>query len=166
MGRDAPVNNDDYDLVGEVLSALEYARESLALLPPPPQTTKPVYLRILNAFYRIRDNGGCSRVSDINKAMGCQLPNTTKAINEMAELNIVEKFALESDKRVVLIKTTELGEEYIQKYIVGFHKDFEKELTRFNKTDLLKMIDTVRDVSQTIQKIKSDQRFLYTDGSI
>lgn len=151
------MSTDNSDIVGEVLGAFVSAKEALALLPPPPVNVKPCHLRILNAFYRIRDDRGFSRVSDINKALGWQLPNTTKAINEMAELNIVEKVNLETDRRVVLIKATELGEEHIQKHIVGFHRDFDAALKRFRKSDLHTMINTVRDVSLTIRRIRSEK---------
>lgn len=148
---------DDNDLVGEVFKALDAAKNAMALLPPPPASVKPCFLRMLNAFYRIRDDKGSSRVSDINKAMGGQLPNTTKTINEMADLGIVEKFSLETDKRVVLVRTTALGEEYIDKYIVGFHKDFDKALARFDRDDLHTMISTLYDISGIIENIRTQE---------
>ncbi len=154
------LDGNEINLIDNVMDALGCAKEAYALLPQLPPNMKPVYFRILNTIYRIRADTGHSRVSDISRALGILLPNTTRFINELVELNIVEKFTPESDKRVVLVRTTDLGEEYIQKYVLSFHKHLEAELSAIGKSDCMTMIETIHKVHQAMKKI------YYNEGNI
>ncbi|MGE5396837.1 MAG: MarR family transcriptional regulator [Chitinophagales bacterium] len=144
-------------LVNSILDAFECAKDALALLPQLPPNMKPVYFRILNSIYRISDETGSSRVSDISKESGLLLPNATKVINEMVELNIVEKFTLTSDKRVVLVRATELGEQYIQQYILSFINGLEKELLTINEVDCTIMIETIDKVYRAMMMVSKEK---------
>lgn len=147
------MEKNDTSLVNNIMDAFECAREALALLPLIPPDIKPVYLRILNAIYKIGGESSSARVSDISKVSGLLLPNATKFINEMAELNIVEKFTSESDKRVVLVRATELGQHYIHNYVVSFTEGLEKEFSKINEVDCIIMIETINKVSQAMKTV-------------
>jgi DNA-binding MarR family transcriptional regulator len=141
------------NLAFNIMDALECAKEAYALLPPLPPNMKPVHFRILNTIYRIRDESGNSRVSDINRSLGFFLPNTTHYINELVELNIVKKFTPDTDKRVVLVRTTQMGEQYINKYVCRVNNDLKKEFLKINETDCLVMIETIQKVYQAMKKV-------------
>lgn len=143
----------DIKLVTNVLEALERAKEALSLLPPLPDDMKSAYFRILNAIYIIGNDTRGLRVSDISKVSGLLLPNATKVINEMVDLNIVEKYTLPSDKRVVMVRTTELGEQYIDKYVFPFIEGLNKELSKINEVDSMIMIETINKVYQAIKAV-------------
>jgi len=140
-------------LVNNILDALECAREALAWLPPLPPNIKPVHFRILNAIYRIADATGSSRISDISKESGLLPPNATKVINEMVDLNILEKFSSDADRRVVWVRTTELGRQYIQQHVLPVMEGLEKEFSQINEIDCLIMIDTMHKIHQTMQAV-------------
>lgn len=144
-------------LVTNILDALECAKEALTLLPQLPPNMKPVYFRILNSMNRIGDNTGSSCISDISKASGLLLPNTTKFINEMVELNIVEKTASASDKRVVLVRATEVGEQYIQNYILRLTEDLEESFTEIDEADSMIMIETIHKVYQSMKTVYKEK---------
>lgn len=148
----------DFNLIDEILSALECAKEAHNLLPSLPRDMKPIYFRILDALYRTRAEGGGARVSDINKALGFLLPNTTRYLGELERLKIIEKTPMDSDKRVVLVRATELGEEYIQKYVINIHKHLEQELASIGETDLILMIDTIHKVYRAMKKVYREER--------
>ena len=152
------MDSHDIKLVTDILDALECAKEALTLMPQLPPNMKPVYFRILNAIYRIDADTGSSRVSDISRVSGFLLPNTTKLINEMVELNIVEKFTSASDKRVVLVRVTEVGEQYIQKYILRFIEDLDEEFSKISESDCITMIETIQKVYQAMKKVYQDNR--------
>lgn len=157
----------DITLVTNILDALECAKEALALLPQLPPNMKPVYFRILNAMYRIGNDTGSSRVSDISKVSGLLLPNTTKFINEMVELNIVEKTTSASDKRVVLVRATEVGEQYIQKYVLRLIEGLAGEFSKIDEANYKIMIETIQKVYQamtTVYKEKETERDITTNG--
>ncbi len=146
-------------LVFNILGALECAKEALALLPPLPPNLRPVHFRILNAFSRIRDDTGSSRISDINEALGFLLPNTTSYISELVELNIMEKFASSSDKRVVLVRATEAGEQYIQKYVLSVNNGLEKEFLKISEADCTTMVDTIQQVYEAMKKVYREIKY-------
>jgi len=149
------LNNITEDLVDNVFDALETAKKAHSLLPPLPPDLKPVYMRILHAIYRIRDTTGNARVTDINTALNFSLPNTTKFVNELFQLKIVEKSTLSTDKRVVLVHATEIGEEYIHKYILTYQTRLLDEFMRIGKSDCTTMIETITKVYQAMGKIYS-----------
>ncbi len=151
------LNKIETQLVNNILGAFQCAKDTVALLPQLPPNIKPVYFRILNAIYKLNHYTGRPRISDISKESGLLLPNTTKVINEMVELNILEKFTPDFDKRVVLVRATELGEQYIQKYIVNFIESLEKQVSRINEIECIIMIDTVYKVHQAIKTVYDEQ---------
>lgn len=140
-------------LATNILGALECAKEALALLPQLPLNLKPVYFRILDAIYKIDNNNGCLRVTDISKASGFLLPNTTKFINEMVELNILKKVTSASDKRVVYVQTTDLGKQYIQEYVRPFVEGLEDEFAKIDEANCLIMIKTLHEVYQAMKTV-------------
>lgn len=147
----------DAKLVYSILESFESAKEVLALMPQLPPNMKPVYFRVLNAINKISNDVGSARVSDISKVSGLLLPNTTKVINEMVELNILKKFTTASDKRVVLVQATELGEQYIQKYVVRSIQGLEKEFSKIDEINCLIMIETTHKVVEAMKAVYKEQ---------
>lgn len=141
------------NMVDDIFDALEMAKKAHELLPPLPPDMKPVYFRILNAMYRIRDEEGNCRVTGINKALDFLLPNTTKFINEMVQIKVVEKFNDASDKRVVLVHATELGERYMTEHIVKYHDFFQKEFSALDEKEYIAMIETIKKVYTIMKKV-------------
>lgn len=148
----------DEQLVNNILDALECAREALTLLPQLPANIKPVYLRVLSAIYKIGGDTGSARVSDISNVSGLLLPNTTKFTNEMVELGIVQKVTSPSDKRVVLVRVTELGKQYTHEYVLHFIEDLGEEFSRLNEIDCTIMIDTINRVNQAMKTVYHEKR--------
>lgn len=141
------------NLVDNIFDALETAQKAHSLLPPLPPDLKPVHLRVLHAIFRIRDGTDNARVTDINKALEFSLPNTTRFINELFQLGVVGKSTMPTDKRVVLIHTTELGEEYIRKYILTYQTRLQDEFTMISESDCVTMIETITKVYLAMKKI-------------
>jgi DNA-binding MarR family transcriptional regulator len=140
--------------ISKIFEAIEYAYKANALLPPLPSEIKPTYIRILNAFDKIRDDDGTACISRISKTSGILLPNTTKLINELVSINVVEKLISTVDKRVVLVKATGKGEMYIQKYIRNLHQELERELSKISESD-------IEILNKTMQKIYSVTKNVY-----
>lgn len=147
------MEKNNIELIDDIFDALDCAKEAHSLLPPLPANVKPAHFRILSAIYRIRDDSGNARVTNINKVSKSLLPNTIKFVNEMVELNILEKNTSPTDRRVVLVRTTGLGEQYLQEYIVEFYKCLLNEFSNINTSDLFTMIETISKIHQAIKKV-------------
>jgi len=139
--------------ISKIFEAIEYANKANVLMPSLPLEMKPVYIRILNAFYKIRDDNGTACISDISKTSGILLPNTTKLINELVSINVVEKLFSTVDKRVVLVKATEKGERYIQEYIHDLHQKLEKELSTIPESEVELLYKTMQKVYYITKKV-------------
>lgn len=149
--------NCDFNAIDMILSALGCAKEAHDLLPPLPAGMKPVYFRILDALYRTRDGSGSARVSDINKALGFLLPNTTRYLGELEQLQMIEKTSADSDKRVVLVRATGLGEAYIKKFVISIHEHLEQELASISQADVIIMIETIHQICRAMKKVYQEE---------
>jgi hypothetical protein len=76
----------------------------------------------------------------------------------MVDLRIVEKFTSASDKRVVLVRATEEGEQYIQKYVLSFIESLKKEFSKIDETNCMIMIETIQKVYQATNTVYQDKR--------
>jgi DNA-binding MarR family transcriptional regulator len=151
----------NFDLVkaGQILDALDTAKAAVNLLPQSPLNIKPAHIRVLIAIYRVRDDAGCARVSGIARNLRLLFPNVTKLINELVNLKILEKSTLASDKRVVLVKTTESGEQYMQEIKFYLHR-LAEEFSRISKSNRKCMIETITQVYKAINKVCDSDRIL------
>lgn len=140
-------------LYDDVFYSLDLAQKAYNLLPPLPPNIKPVHLRILHAMYRIRVDASGTRISDINTALDFLLPNTTKFINELVQLGAVEKLPSKTDKRVVLVRVTSLGQQYIDRYIIKYHAQLQAAFSAIGESNCMVMIETISKIYQSIQKI-------------
>ncbi|MEA4848277.1 MAG: MarR family winged helix-turn-helix transcriptional regulator [Clostridiaceae bacterium] len=150
------MDSPDVNMVTDILDALEIAKKAYALLPQMPSNMKSVHFRVLGAIYRTRDDTGGTRVSDINRSLGFRLPNTIRFINELVELNAVVKLTPASDKRVVLVRATELGEQYINNYVLKYQKLLEKEFSVLGESNRKTMIETINKVYKAMKKVYLD----------
>lgn len=141
------------NLVDYIFDALETAKKAHSLLPPLQPGTKPVHMRVLRAIQRVRDKDGFARITDINKSLQFLLPNTTRFINELLSLGLAEKSTLPTDKRVVLVHTTELGEQYIVKYILKYNNRLQNEFEKIGESECITMIETIDKVYKAVKKI-------------
>ena len=114
-------------LADDVMDALEIAKEASSMLPSLPPNVKHVHIKVLNAIYRVRDETGNASITNINNFLRFLHPNTTKFINELCSIGLIEKASQPSDKRVVLVHATKLGEQIIEKYIISYHSQLQKE---------------------------------------
>ena len=147
----------NFDMVDNIFDALEIAKKANALLPPLPPDIKPVHMRVLHAIHRSRDQAGYARITDINNTLGFLLPNTTKFINELVGLQVVQKSTQPGDKRVVLINATHTGEQYIERYILRYHTLLQEQFSFLGEADCGKMINTIQKVYQAMKKVYQDK---------
>lgn len=139
------------------MDALEIAKEANSMLPPLPPNVKHIHIKLLNAIYRVRDETGNARVTDINKFLHFLLPNTTKFINELHNRGLIEKTAQPTDKRVVLVHTTESGEQLIKKCIISYHSKLQQEFENLGEADCITMNETIKKIYGIIKRVyKSD----------
>jgi DNA-binding MarR family transcriptional regulator len=154
------MNNPNLADQEHILQAFETAKETLNLLPQLPIDLKLVHIQVLIAIYRIRDQHGCTRITDISNALKILLPNATTLVNELVNLKILEKISSMLDKRVVLVRTTEIGEGYL-KDIKFFHERLDEELSKISESKRRYMIETINQIyritKRVVENIKDEE---------
>jgi DNA-binding MarR family transcriptional regulator len=143
----------DDNLVSHIIDALDMAVKAHRLLPVLPPEIKAMHFRVLLALYHIRDAAGQSRVSDLNSRLGMLLPNTTRFVNELVDSGVLEKCPSPTDRRVVLVRATDLGETYIHTHIITYHSALQAAFIDLDETDCLVMIGTMEKVYKAMQKV-------------
>lgn len=141
------------NLVDYIFDALETAKKTQAMLPQLPPNIKPIHIRVLHAIERIRDENGYARITDINNILQFLLPNTTKFVNELHQLGLVEKSVLPSDKRVVRIHTTEVGEGYIETYIRKYNYRLHQEFEKIGEANCITLIESINAIYDAVKKV-------------
>lgn len=135
------------------MDALEIAKEASSMLPSLPPNVKHVHIKVLNAIYRVRDETGNASITNINNFLRFLHPNTTKFVNELCSIGLIEKASKPSDKRVVLVHATKLGEQIIEKYIISYHSRLQKEFENLGETDCITMAETIKKVYSIIKGV-------------
>ena len=139
--------------VDDIMQAFQRARSACESLPPLPANIKPAYIRMLDALHRVRGSDGMASVSDINTAFGGRLPNTTAYLTEMAQLGLVDKSHSTRDRRIVLIHSTELGEHYIEQYVVSLGAQLSSGLKHVDGHDISVMVSTIHQVCSVMEGV-------------
>lgn len=140
----------NYDPIKEFFNACHDAKRIVELIPPLPEGMAPRHIRIIDAIHQCSEEHCTVRVSDISDALHTTRPSITKLINELQQLQVVTKEADASDKRVVLLRLTELGEEYYDFYIRKFYAWLGVELAALRPEDLHTASATIRQILQIL----------------
>ena len=144
------------DVVDAVLDALVLAKRAHALLPPLPAGLRPAHVRVLAAMERLAP-GGRARVSDINRALGAALPNTSKFVNELADMKLVRKVAAAGDRRVVLVETTAAGAKCAERYVRRLHARLAEAFAEIGASECAALRRTVGKVHEAMRRVCSEQ---------
>lgn len=143
----------DTKLMDAIMDSLLAAKKAYEALPPLPSGIKPIYHRVLNLLYQYEDQGKKIHVSELSSALGMQLPNMTKLINEMTDAGLVQKVRSNEDKRTVFIQSTEKGTHYFKDHVLVYREQLQKEFEEFNEQDCYTMMKMIKEIQKKINKV-------------
>lgn len=108
-------------LVKDFLDSCHDARKITELMPVLPEGIKPRHLYILHTIYLLQSQKNFVKVSDVSQRLKVTKPSITKMINELENLKVLIKNQETSDKRIISLKLTALGEQYLNQYVIKYH---------------------------------------------
>ncbi len=107
---------------------------------------KDYTLRQLYYIELINKNRGIS-ISDLARILGVKKSTVSVAINQLIDLEIVEKTQSERDKRFYYLELTLKGEEIIEKHMQVHKNTIKKILKILNPEEVDNFIDIVNKIS-------------------
>ena len=131
--------------VSKLLGACYEAKRIVELMPKLPQGMKPSHIHVIDVINQLQQRNGSVRVSDIGVALHVTNPSITRLVNELVELKAVEKAQSSEDKRVVTVRLTELGEDYLKKYIEEYHREVAGRLAGMSDEDIRMAAGVIHD---------------------
>lgn len=93
-----------------------------------PYGFKPRHIHVIDCIFCLGQHKQDVRVSDVSAELSITTPSVTKLLNELENKGAITKYSLDSDKRVTLLKLTELGNIYEEKYVTKYHKKWAQNL--------------------------------------
>lgn len=136
--------------VSKLLGACHEAKRIVELMPKLPQGMKPSHIHVIDIINQLQQRNGSVRVSDIGVALHVTNPSITRLVNELVELKAVEKAQSSEDKRVVTVRLTALGEDYLEKYIEEYHREVAGRLAEMSDEDVQKAAGVIHDAYQIL----------------
>ena len=136
--------------MSKLLGACHEAKRIVELMPKLPQGMKPSHIHVIDIINQLQQRNGSVRVSDIGVALHVTNPSITRLVNELVELKAVEKAQSSEDKRVVTVRLTALGEDYLEKYIEEYHREVAGRLAEMSDEDVQKAAGVIHDAYQIL----------------
>ena len=136
--------------MSKLLGACHEAKRIVELMPKLPQGMKPSHIHVIDIINQLQQRNGSVRVSDIGAALHVTNPGVTRLVNELVVLKAVEKTQSSEDKRVVTVRLTELGEDYLKKYIEEYHREVAGRLAEMSDEDVRMAAGVIHDAYQIL----------------
>jgi len=131
--------------VSKLLGACYEAKRIVELMPKLPQRMRPSHIHIVDIISQLQQANGLVRISDIGLTLHVTKPSITKLVNELVELQAVEKLHSKEDKRVFTVSLTPLGEEYRKKYLEAYHREVAKRLSGISENEIKETARVIHD---------------------
>ena len=144
------------DLTRQFLDACHEARRICEILPNLPERLKPRHIRIIRCIHIIYEEKGIVRVSDVASAMNGTMPSTTKLVNELCDMGVVKKRQSRNDRRVYILKLTDLGNHYYDVYVNHFQGWLCEQMEDIPEEHVKNMVDTIHQVKEILLKARAN----------
>lgn len=138
------------DQIKILLDSCFEAKNITEKMKPLPEGFKPRHIHIIDAISRLSARMEEVRVSDVSRQLNITTPSVTKLINELEEKGVVEKYEFSGDKRVTLLKLTQLGRAYEQKYVERYHTEWAQNLKDVNDADIEIVVRTIHKLAKAM----------------
>ena len=93
----------------------------------------------------------CVKISDVSDFLGGTRPSVTKLIRELESHGALIKTPDTSDKRIIWLQLTPLGEQYYEFYCLQYHTWLSQVLDEIPQEDLETTIRTIYHARKILQ---------------
>ena len=140
------------DKFKELIDSCFIAKKITETMEELPKGFKPRH--VIDSIYQLSKKKSDVRISDVSSKLNVTTPSITKLINELEEKSVVEKYTISDDKRVILVKLTELGMKYHKYYVTDYHTLWAGNLDYISDEDVDKVVYIINRLKDTMTKMK------------
>ncbi|RDY31904.1 MarR family winged helix-turn-helix transcriptional regulator [Lachnotalea glycerini] len=127
------------------------AKKVTESMPKLPAGLKPRHMHVMEAISKLNSGQNEVCVSDVSEYLNITTPSVTKLINDLTDYDIVYKYSQQVDKRVTLVKLTQLGKEYEEQYIETYHQYLAQQLSKIEEEEVETAIRVIDKLYQVIK---------------
>jgi DNA-binding MarR family transcriptional regulator len=109
---------------------------------------------------RLLSKTGELRMSEIGLRLTLQKPNVTATVNKLIEQGQVERVHLDNDRRLVLVRLTPKGEDFVEKFRQENRRIYSEILSRMDPEDIQLLRTTIDNLKRVIDRF---ERYHETD---
>lgn len=142
------------DKFKELIDSCFIAKKITETMEELPKGFKPRHIHVIDSIYQLSKKKSDVRISDVSSKLNVTTPSITKLINELEEKFVVEKYTISDDKRVILVKLTELGMKYHKYYVTDYHTLWAGNLDYISDEDVDKVVYIINRLKDTMPKMK------------
>lgn len=142
------------DKFKELIDSCFIAKKITETMEELPKGFKPRHIHVIDSIYQLSKKNSDVRISDVSSKLNVTTPSITKLINELEEKSVVEKYTISDDKRVILVKLTELGMKYHQYYVTDYHTLWVGNLDDISEEDVDRAVYIINKLMDTMPKMK------------
>ncbi len=147
----------DISFVKQFLASCHNVKRIAELMPELPAGMTPRHIHVIDAVFELGRREELVRVSDISEYFNVTRPSITKLIHELENMGVVEKKPDSADKRVVLLRLTELGQEYYDFYITKYHTWVAEQLAGIDPQELCITANVINQVYGILSTRKMEE---------
>lgn len=136
------------------LNACQKAKRIFDLMPKLPSGMVPRHIFVIEAIAQLSEKSDNIKVSDISELMKVTKPGITKIISELEQMGAVQKIQHATDKRIYLLSLTDLGKQYEQFYVRGYHQWLASHMDDISSDDLQTTIRTIETIYQIMENLE------------
>ena len=89
-------------------------------------------------------------------AMNGTMPSITKLVNELCDMGVVKKRQSRNDRRVYILKLTDLGNHYYDVYVNHFQGWLCEQMEDIPEEHVKNMVDTIHQVKEILLKARAN----------
>ena len=140
-------------LISDVIDMLFEAKKTIDYLPILPAKIRKSHLQVLQMVSKVHQVKGEVKVTDISKGLKITSHNITKLLNELEQINMVQKKHSSIDRRVVLIELTKHGEETLNSCVKNYHTRLLAVIEGIGYENCELAVETIQKLSIEMKKI-------------
>ncbi|MBI5460161.1 MarR family transcriptional regulator [Methanobacterium sp.] len=98
-------------------------------------------------------------ISEIRNVMNIKKQNMTYIINKLENKRLIQRLPDLNDRRLVKIKITDEGEEYINQWQINAVDNIKKNLSTLCNEDLELLLQSIKTIKIVLLKLSNDREF-------
>ncbi|MCI2105287.1 MAG: MarR family transcriptional regulator [Intestinimonas sp.] len=95
-------------------------------------------------------------MTDLSDKLQVTKQNITQLIDKLEKLGYVERSRASNDRRIILIRLSSAGEEFVDNYVKKFYNYFSKLFSKLEPEDLNQFQSDISSLKQILSKLKED----------